>query len=310
MLLIFYSLLLSLSISVSSGTKRIALVTGGTRGIGSGISEVLAESGYDLLLSYNTNKEAAEAFAKSILDKHGNSCQRVECVGGDISLEQTRNDIFSRLDAMTSSDKESCLAIMVHNAGQYVGITADNSEGIEAPEGFQMFGDGSLLDEDDGSTNMRTLNYYHKMYGEAFIDLCERSLVRMKDGGSLIGISSPGMATHLYGPDPSYSMPGSGKCLMEYSMRIYALKAAERNINANIIVPGFTATSSWTKLARSRGMTDEKPMIERLVNNYCPQKKAMSPRDIGNVVAFLSSDAGSAITGITVPVDGGVHLKL
>jgi len=307
---VFFLLNISLVLSTANTgkTRRIAIITGGTRGIGSGISEALAEAGYDLLLTYNTNKVAATEFSESIREKYSDSCSRVECVGGDISLPATRDEIFSCLDAMTSDDDGGCLAVMVHNAGQYVGITSDNSDGLEAKP--LMFGDGSLLDG-DGSTNMDTLNYYHRMYGEAFVDLCERSLVRMKDdvGGALVGISSPGPTAHLYGPNPGYSMPGSGKCLMEYSMRIYALKAAERNINANIIVPGVTITEAWTKLAQYRGLPDEKAMIGGIVDTIVPRKKAILPRDIGNAVAFLSSDAGRWITGISMPVDGGLHLK-
>jgi len=233
--LISLSLLFSLSFSFSSSInsagvaatrKKIAIVTGGTRGIGSGIAEALAEAGYDLLLTYNTDKDSAEKFRKHILDNFGTTCNRVECVGGDISLSTTRDGIFSCLDIMTTSESE--LSVMVHNAGQYVGITSENSEGLTGRP--LMFGDGSLLDDKDGSTstNLDTLNYYHRMYGEAFVDLCERSLTRMNNGGSLIGMSSPGPTAHYYGPDPSYSMPGSGKCLMEYAMRIYALKAAEK----------------------------------------------------------------------------------
>ena len=103
-------------------------------------------------------------------------------------------------------------------------------------------------------------------------------------------------------------MPGSGKCLMEYSMRIYALQAATRNINCNVIVPGVTRTEAWTKLAQKRGLTDEHEMMDGMVNKIVPMKKSLAPRDIGNVVAFLCSDAGRFITGTVLPVDGGMHL--
>jgi len=209
---------LALSATPSSPTnpRKIALVTGGTRGIGSGISEALANEGYDLLLTYNTNHKEAEDFRNSILERYGGdsgACERVECVGGDISLSETRDKIFDCLDDMLSPS--SCLAVMVHNAGQYVGITAENSDGIDGK--LIMFGNGSLLNEDSGKPDLGALDYYHRMYGIAFVDLCERSLARMNNeeiGGCLLGISSPGVTSHYYGPDPSYSMPGSGKTLM------------------------------------------------------------------------------------------------
>jgi len=293
-----------LSASTGGSSRPIAIISGGTRGIGSGISEALADAGYDLLLTYNTNKDAAKEFAKSLLEREESQGCQVECVGGDISLPDTRRKIFEVLDSVYAGRP---LKAMVHNAGQYVGVTSDNSDNLKSSP--LSFGDGSLSNE-DGSTNFDTMHYYQRMYGEAFVDLCERSVTRMSEtgGGSLIGISSPGVTAHYYGPDSSYSMPGAGKCLMEYSMRIYATKAAERNINANVIVPGVVRSGAWQKLAESRGLTDSTEMIQGIADRICPQKKVMSPRDIGNSVAFLCSDAGRWITGTVMPVDGGIHL--
>ena len=277
--------------------KPVAILTGGTRGIGTGIASALADAGYDLLLTYNTNVDAATEFASSRTD-----CQ-IECVGGDISLPETRNRIFECLDTKFADQP---LKAMIHNAGQYVGITADNSDGLEAGKPL-IFGDGSLL-KDDGTVDFDTMHYYQRMYGEAFIDLCERSLVRMKEGGSLVGVSSPGGTAYYYKPGPTYSMPGSGKCLMEFSMRIYALKAAARNINVNVVVPGITRTESWAKLGERLGKTLDE-IMESAVETRVPMKKVLLPRDIGNVVAFLCSDAGRSVTGTVVPIDGGLHLN-
>jgi 3-hydroxybutyrate dehydrogenase len=95
---------------------------------------------------------------------------------------------------------------------------------------------------------------------------------------------------------------------MEYAMRIYAIQTATRNINCNVIVPGVTRTEAWTKLAQKHGYTNDMEMMEGMVRKMVPMKKALAPRDIGNVVAFLCSDAGRFITGTVLPVDGGMHL--
>ena len=94
-----------------------------------------------------------------------------------------------------------------------MGITADNSANLEAAK--LQYGDGSLLTE-DGRVNFQTARYYQKLYGECWIDLCERSLQRMKKGpemegsrGCLIGISSPG-CNLLQSVNAGYSMPGTG----------------------------------------------------------------------------------------------------
>lgn len=288
--------------------RPVAIVTGGTRGIGRGIALALADAGYDLLLTYNVNQEAATEFASSLSSSSSSSCCRTACIGGDIALSSTRDAIFECLDTYFENQP---LRVMVHNAGQYVGITsAYNSDGLTAEGDKSLaFGDGSLLQSTDPTkegtsvTNFDTMHYYQRMYGEAFIDLCERSLLRMSSsssssddnndndhhgGGSLVGISSPGVNAAYYGPIPSYSMPGAGKCLMEYAMRIYAIQTATRNINCNVIVPGVTRTEAWTKLAQKHGYTNDMEMMEGMVRKNVPMKKALAPRDIGNVVGLFS----------------------
>lgn len=272
----------------------VAIVTGGTRGIGKGIASALAASGYDLLLAFNTNSAAAEEFAASL------SCQN-EIIGGDISLPETRDRIFACLD----SSFPDRLAVMVHNAGQYIGLTSDNSDGLQS--GKQLaFGDGSLLSGD--AVNFDTMHYYQRMYGEAFVDLCERSLARMKGCGSLVGVSSVGVTSHIYRPVPLYSMPGTGKCIMEYAMRIYAAQAAARGISVNVVVPGITRTEAWEAVFKKQGK-DIDDVFPGMVQQRVPMKKELLPKDIGDVVAFLCSAAGRNITGTVVPVDAGLHLK-
>ncbi|KAL7526596.1 hypothetical protein ACHAWF_001838 [Thalassiosira exigua] len=305
--------------------RPIALVTGGTRGIGRGVAEVLAEDGHDLLLTYHSDREAADAFAEKLANDHGGSGPRVESVGGDISLSSTRDEIFRALDSMVEGSGGGRLAVLVHNAGQMVGITSGNAAGIEAganfldeegKPGLLSLGDGSILD-DHGRADFGVLRYYQRMYGEAFVDLCERSLVRMGSrsdegggGGTIIGVSSPGVNAHYYGPDPSYAMQGWGKSSMEYSMRIYASKAAGRGINVNVIVPGMTATEAWGRIAKNVGLDDEAEWVRGLADRRVPMKRLSTPRDVGKAVSFLCSESGKFVTGIVLPLDGGMHLKL
>ena len=289
------------SVAANSGVRpRAAIVTGGTRGIGRGISEALAASGFDLLVTFNTDASAAEAAAAELRAAHG--CT-VECVGGDISLEATRDAIFACFDK--SFKRTHALGAVIHNAGQYVGITSANADGLAAS--MYGFGDGSMLDA-DGKMKLDVMHYYQRMYADAYVDLCERGAARMDeaDGGSLIGISSPG-CTLQYNANLGYDMPGSGKCVMEYAMRLFAVRCAPKGINCNVVVPGVTETDAWGKLAEKRGMKKEE-LVAGIASRLSPMG-AMQPRQLGDAVAFLCSPEGRIITGVSLPVDGGVHLK-
>ena len=125
-------------------------------------------------------------------------------------------------------------------------------------------------------------------------------------GGSLVGISSPGCTLH-YKPNAGYDLPGSGKCVMEYAMRLFAVRCAGRGINCNVVVPGVTSTDAWGRLAATRGTTKE-ALVEG-ISSRLSLMGSMSPRQLGDAVAFLCSPEGRLITGVSLPVDGGVHLK-
>jgi enoyl-[acyl-carrier-protein] reductase (NADH) len=283
------------SISINLENK-VAIITGGTRGIGYGIANSLAEKGYDLLLTYNTNKYKAYLSKDYLIEKYNN---KIELVDGDLSLKESRDKIFDKYDRYFN--KTHNLKVIVHNCGQYVGITSNNCENLKGIKKYS-FGDNSLLE--NNNINFETMRYYQKLYGEAYIDLCERGLYRMNDGGSLIGISSPGCTT-IYNPQPGYDMPGSGKTIMEYVMRLMALNAGKKNVNCNVIVPGAIKTDAWNILNKITGRD-----AYQFISNKQSINKEMKPKQIGDVVVFLCSNKGRYITGISLPVDGGLHLKI
>ena len=75
----------------SASDKRVALISGGTRGIGSGIAEMFAAEGFDLVLGFRDNFTAAENFKESISKKYG---VKIELVSGSIKEEATIERYF------------------------------------------------------------------------------------------------------------------------------------------------------------------------------------------------------------------------
>ena len=70
---------------------RVALISGGTRGVGSGIAEMFAKEGFDLVLGFRSNSSAAEKFRECIIQKYG---VKVELSSGDIKEEATIEHFF------------------------------------------------------------------------------------------------------------------------------------------------------------------------------------------------------------------------
>lgn len=280
--------------ATASLQPRAAIVTGGTRGIGRGIAEAFAAEGTSLVLTYVSDQEAARATRAHLRDTYGVD---VVCVRGDLVDPRVRAMVFRVFDAQFGD--RCALRAMVHNAGQYVGVTSANDRGIGAQSA--SFGAGTV-----DAAAFDAMRYYQSLYGEAFVDLCEMALQRMDGGGSLIGISSPG-CTMQYNPMPGYELPGSGKCVMEFASRLFALRAAAKRVNCNVIVPGITRTDAWTKVAASMGKEGE-ALVTALASDVAPMGP-MGPRDVGDAVAFLCSAQGRWITGVSLPVDGGVHLR-
>jgi len=301
--------------------KYFAIVTGGSRGIGKGITETLVDSGRfaGIVVTFNTNIEAARDFATKIENAHKGKELKVKTVGGDLTTIEARNGIFALCDKDFPVTDGWMLGCVVHNAGQYIGVTSDNAENLTAVK--KKFGDGSLVDGgDDDKPDLSYMRYYQKLYGEAFIDLCERSLVRMKAArlkclengttyrGSIVGISSPG-CNAAFKTTAGYDMPGSGKCIMEFAVRQYAISVAPLSINCNVIVPGVTSSDAWSAVAKVTGGFTRDEFLEKLRGGI-PIGEIAEGKDIGDLVVFLSGPGGGRfMTGLSLRCDGGLHLK-
>ena len=96
--------------------------------------------------------------------------------------------------------------------------------------------------------------------------------------------------------------------VMEYATRLLALRGAERGVSANVVIPGVTRTEAWEKLAKSRKV--EPDALVSSVSSRVSPMGSMLPSDVGACVSFLCRPEARWITGVSLPVDGGVHLKI
>ena len=169
-------------------------------------------------------------------------------------------------------------------------------------------------------TDLRYMNYYQKLYGEAYIDLCEQALKRMKQAhgrnpqtyrGSIVGISAPGMTPISGKLIDGYDIPGSGKAIMEHATRYYALNVAPYNVNVNTVVPGYTRSDAWNKVVElqgGKGTTEE--FLQTAARASVPLGTFLEATDVGDWIVFLATSSGGRfMTGQSLVIDGGMHLK-
>ncbi|MEO1374861.1 MAG: SDR family oxidoreductase [Cyanobacteria bacterium J06635_10] len=276
-------------------SSKSAIVTGGTRGIGLGISQQLASDGYDLILSFNTNEEAASTAKNTIESTYG---VKVYTVKGDVAEESTIEEIFTCLE----NNFAGKLTALVHNAGLYVGMTTSPTSSkaeLAANTPRQLFGDGKF-------NSFAQYDYYQSVYPKCFIQCVEKAINYMEDGnGYIVATSSPGCNSNQT-PKLSYLLPGQAKAVVEFLTRYYAKILASRRITVNVVIPGFTKTEAWNSVTASAGGVESEAMKKRIEST--PMQRWGSPTEIGQVVAFLCSPKAAFITGVALPIDGGLHL--
>ena len=274
---------------------KSAIVTGGTRGIGLGISQLLARDGYNLILGFNTNEEAASIAKTTIESAYG---VEVHTVKGDVAQGSTIEKIFACLE----KNFEGKLTALVHNAGLYVGMTtspASSKAELAANTPSQLFGHGKF-------TSFAQYDYYQSVYPKCFIQCVEKAINYMENGkGYIVATSSPGCNSSQT-PRLPYILPGQAKAVVEFLTRYYAKILAPRQITVNVVIPGFTKTEAWNSVSVKYGGLESETMDNMIKRT--PMQRWGSPTEVGEVVAFLCSPKAAFITGVALPVDGGVHL--
>ncbi|MBT5264107.1 MAG: SDR family oxidoreductase [Rhodospirillaceae bacterium] len=249
--------------------KRV-LITGGSKGIGYACAEVFAEEGCDVQLVSRT-----EADLKAAADK----------------LRERFNVpiAYHALDLSDSSNiaklQETCgdIDILVNNAGAIPG--------------------GTLFDVDE--TRWREA-WDLKIFG--YINMVRTFYTKMAERGGGAIVNVIGLAGEK--PDFGYVAGSTGNSgLMTFTKAIGG-SSLKDNIRVLAVNPGPVQTDRLISLlkTRSEGETGSTDGWERYMETM-PMGRAAYPREVADVVAFLASERASYLTGIVVPIEGGMANK-
>ena len=203
---------------------KVALVTGGTRGIGLAISRQLASDGFNLVLGYSSNHETALQ-AKQELEQLG---VKVVTVAGDIKQPETVEALFQAITANFNSH----LTAFVHVVGYAITASLPGKFTFDQYEEAQ------------------------KVYPKSFIRCMEQALNYMTDSrGRVVVISASG----VHNPGKVYAMAAPAKAGMEILAKHYAVSIAPRRITVNIVTPGYIKTQAWDGYLEKLPYIDELP---------------------------------------------------
>jgi len=253
-----------------AGKYKIALVTGGSRGLGKDMALRLAEKGLDVIITYNQRAEDAQRVVAQI-EAAGRKAATLQLNTGVL---QSFGDFADQLKTILSNHfSADHFDFLINNAGQggYSPIT-------EVTETF--FDD--------------LLNVHFK--GVYF--LTQKLLPLMNDGGGIVNISS-GLARVSM---PGSSVYGSFKSAVETFTRYLAKEMGPRGIRANVVAPGAIMTDFGN--ARLRSSED----LQKIVSSITALGRPGVAEDIGGVVAFLCTEDARWVNGQRIEASGGMQL--
>jgi len=249
---------------------RTALVTGGSRGIGRGISLRLARDGALVAVHYGSNAVAAKE-----------TVRRIEADGGRAFAFQAELGVPGDAAALWAAFDEG---LDGHGARPGLDILVNNA-GITVPKPI------AAVTEAD----------YDRVFAvnvRAPFFVVQQGLERLRDGGRIIGISSA--ATRIAFPAiVAYSMT---KGALETLTLTLAQELGARGITVNTVLPGVVDTEINPTL--------KDPAIRAGYARQSVFDRIGQPEDIADVVAFLASDEARWVTGQHLDATGGTHLGM
>ena len=258
---------------------RVALVTGGTRGIGAAISRSLAGQGAAIAAGYAGNTAKAEAFAEEFRAQHVEDGVKVTLHQGNIaSGDDCRRAVAEVIE------QHGRLDILVNNAG----ITIDKTVAKMT---------------DDDWTKVLSVNLSGAFYlsQAALAHFVERGSGRIVNVSSVIGeMGNIGQANYAASKSGLFGLTKTLAREANFQLaRAGKLTEDSIGITVNTVTPGFVATEMLEHIPDK--------VLDK-IKSQIPVGRLAQPEEIARVVHFLAADAASYITGQVWGVNGGLDM--
>lgn len=253
-----------------STKSKIALVTGGSRGLGRDMVINLAKNGNNIIFTYNSNKTEADKVVEEVVSLGQKAIAYQLDVSNVKSFDAFVGHVSQHLQEHEGSPK---FDFLINNAG--AGVYGSVTETTE--EAFDQM-----------------MNVHFK--GVYF--LTQKLLPLLNDGGRIVNISS-GLTRISF---PNVSAYASMKGAIETYTKCLAKELGSRQITANVVAPGAIATD----FGGGSNKSDENK--RNAIASITALGRVGVPEDIGGVVAFLCTPAARWMNGQRIELSGGMML--
>ncbi|WP_176594262.1 SDR family NAD(P)-dependent oxidoreductase [Sphingobium sp. EM0848] len=251
-------------------STKVALVTGGSRGLGRNTALALAQAGMDVIFTYRTEKSLAHEVEREI-ERLGRKAASLQLDVADRSTFQTF--IANVRQALTDMGGRSAIDVLVNNAGS--GAKAAFADTTE-----EMF--DQMMD----------------VHLKGMFFLTQAMLPILADSGRIVNLSS-GLARFTF---PGYSAYAVMKGGIEVLTRYLAKELGTRGITVNTVAPGAIETDF------GGGDVRDNPNLKKAVAEQTALGRVGVPDDIGPLIASLVSESGRWVNGQRIEASGGIFL--
>ena len=249
--------------------NRIAVITGGSRGLGRNTAVNLARRGIDTIFTYRANQTEAESLIREV-EKLGRKAAAFRL---DVAKVEALDGFAGEVKKTLQRWGRDRFDYLVNNAGSGL-----HSQFVETTEA-----------QFDEMVNIHFKSVYF---------LTQKMLPLIKDGGRILNISS-GLARFTF---PGYAAYGAAKGAVEVLTRYLAKELGPRGITVNVIAPGAIETDFGGGLVR------DNPELNKQVAALTALGRAGVPDDIGPMIAAFLSDENRWVNGQRIEVSGGMNL--
>ncbi|MBI5975710.1 3-oxoacyl-ACP reductase [Staphylococcus canis] len=249
--------------------SRTVLVTGASRGLGAITAKTLANQGFNVIVNYHQNQEAAEQVVAEI------GTDRAVALQADVT---NRDAVEALVEKATAHFGQ--IDVVVNNA--LVGFKFDP----DAQKSFKDLEWSDYQQQLDG-----TIKGAFNVTQSVIPQFLERQ------SGTIISIG-----TNLYqNPVVPYHEYTTAKAALIGFTRNIASELGQHGINANVVSGGLLKTTDASAATT--------PEVFDLIAQSTPLRKVTTPQDVANMVAYLASEQADGITGQNITVDGGLTMN-